>query len=143
MTDTLNINDSLTPGQSILSQDGSHTLLFDLDGNVVLSDTATGKPTWSTGTQNVAGQVVTTLFTMQGDGNLVLYANVLEHFQPPAPPIWKKLPPLPPPKPVWITKGIWASNTGGHTSGSFLAVLQNNGNLVVTQTIFASNTAGT
>ena len=66
--DRLNENESLAPGQSIVSSDGRFSLTLQTDGNLVLSRVG-AEARWST---NTAGRGAARL-TMQGDGNLVLY----------------------------------------------------------------------
>lgn len=67
--DRLNENESLTPGQSIMSADGRFSLTLQPDGNLVLSRTG-AEARWSSGT---SGQQAARL-AMQSDGNLVLYS---------------------------------------------------------------------
>jgi len=66
-TSTLYANQSLVPGQSLRSQDGRFTFMYQGDGNLVLY--APWGSTWNSGT---AGKTSTVLI-MQSDGNLVLY----------------------------------------------------------------------
>jgi len=61
-------NQGLVPGQSITSQDGRFTLIFQTDGNLVLYAPG-GQALWAS---NTAGHVVWDA-VMQGDGNLVIY----------------------------------------------------------------------
>ncbi|MFT3660564.1 MAG: LysM peptidoglycan-binding domain-containing protein [Gordonia sp. (in: high G+C Gram-positive bacteria)] len=67
MSDTLNVGDALTSGQSLTSQNGAYTATLQDDGNFVLS--AGSDAVWSTKT-NGKGAVRATL---QDDGNFVLY----------------------------------------------------------------------
>ena len=62
-------NSWLTPGQSIMSCNGLYTLLFQLDGNVVLKQGSTAL--WATGTNGKGSAKL----VMQTDGNLVLYST--------------------------------------------------------------------
>jgi subtilase family serine protease len=104
----------LSPGQSLYSCDGSHVLVQQSDGNVVLYNT---KPTgwvatWSTGTWSSGGH-----FTSIGnDGNFVVYNA------------------------AW--QGVWQAGTWGHP-GALLSV-QDDGNMVVYSStwapLWASNT---
>ena len=66
--DRLNENESLAPGQAIVSSDGRFTLTLQTDGNLVLGR-VDAEARWST---NTGGQGAVRL-TMQSDGNLVLY----------------------------------------------------------------------
>ena len=66
--DRLNENESLAPGQSIVSSDGRFSLTLQPDGNLVLARVG-AEARWST---NTSGRGASRL-TMQGDGNLVLY----------------------------------------------------------------------
>jgi len=68
-SDRLITGQSLHMGESIKSRDGNHTLILQLDGNLVLY-TAPGKPIWNTATVGTGDH-----FVLQGDSNLVLYDN--------------------------------------------------------------------
>jgi hypothetical protein len=70
--DRLNENESLAPGQSIVSSDGRFSLTLQPDGNLVLGRVG-AEARWST---NTAGRGAVRL-TMQSDGNLVLYTATL------------------------------------------------------------------
>jgi peptidoglycan hydrolase-like protein with peptidoglycan-binding domain len=98
----------LTPGQSITSCNGTYTLVFQGDGNVVLykGAVAIANALWSTGTYGKSAGT----FIMQGDGNLVLYK---------------------PGQPV-AENALWASYWNGGIFGKpgKLAV-QDDGNLVI------------
>lgn len=66
----LRMNQSLTPGESLFSQDNNFELAFQMDGNVVwyqLPSTVL----FATNTESSGAD----LFAMQPDGNLVLYAG--------------------------------------------------------------------
>jgi hypothetical protein len=65
----LSTDQSLKPGQYILSNNGMFVLIFQFDQNLVLYGPG-AKPLWSSGTD---GTGATTLL-MQADGNLVLYS---------------------------------------------------------------------
>ncbi len=66
-SDTLLPNESLKAGESIISGDGSVSLIYQNDGNLVLY--SQGKALWSSLTPGTSpGQAV-----MQGDGNFVVY----------------------------------------------------------------------
>lgn len=56
-------------GESVASADGSHVLVHQTDGNVVLYDGT--KAVWDTSTQSAE----TDTFVLQDDGNLVLYTE--------------------------------------------------------------------
>jgi hypothetical protein len=66
--DKLVAGEELLPGMKIISADGSHTLIQQEDGNMVVYN-GDGKPTWASGKngQNIEKCV------MQKDGNLVQY----------------------------------------------------------------------
>ncbi|RJQ34965.1 hypothetical protein C4568_01810 [Candidatus Parcubacteria bacterium] len=108
---TLGSGQSMRPGQSIKSCNGRFQLSFQSDGNVVLYEGSTAL--WSTQTNTMTAEI----FTMQPDGNLVLYARA----------------------PYSNQNAIWASGsvppTGKRGGGSYGApaklVVQNDGNLVV------------
>jgi hypothetical protein len=59
---------SLRPGESIASDGGNFTLVYQVDGNLVLYD-GSGAPIWWSGTDGTAPGDV----TMQSDGNLVIH----------------------------------------------------------------------
>ena len=67
--DRLNQGQSLTAGQSLGSEDGTHILTVQPDGNVVLS--RAGMVRWSSETAGNPGAEL----MMQDDGNLVLYSS--------------------------------------------------------------------
>jgi lysozyme len=60
---------TLARGATLDSCQGNTRLVHQTDGNLVLYDTHTGAPMWSTQTNGYA----TNTFAMQGDGNAVLY----------------------------------------------------------------------
>jgi hypothetical protein len=114
-TRTLLAGQSITTGGSLTSDDGVFTLSLQADGNVVLYGCNSIVPTWSTRTNNSTAQRV---FTMQTDGNLVLYENGV-------------------PK--------WATGTNGKRSGPYYLSMQTDGNLVIyasSSPIWVSNTVG-
>ena len=61
----------LAVGESLTSCRGKAKLVHQLDGNVVVYDTANQRALWATGTDGKS----TNSFVMQDDGNLVLYAG--------------------------------------------------------------------
>lgn len=65
--DTLSANQSLYPGQAIVSADGRTSLAYQGDGNLVLYKD--GSPLWASGTAGSS----TDRTLMQSDGNLVVY----------------------------------------------------------------------
>lgn len=68
-SDALSSGESLYPGQSKTSSNGQYALVYQYDGNLVLSDNDT--PVWHSDTAGTsAGEA-----TMQGDGNFVIYSN--------------------------------------------------------------------
>ena len=69
MADTLNPGQSLAPGKSLTSQDGGCELIYQMDGNLVLYQTADGQAIWDSKTAiTPPGAAI-----MQTDGNFVLY----------------------------------------------------------------------
>ncbi len=66
-TSGLDVNESLLPGQTLTSPDGSYVFAHQLDGNVVLYSGYVAL--WASNT----GGTQTTTLVMQADGNLVLY----------------------------------------------------------------------
>ncbi|PNH01242.1 Mannose-specific lectin [Tetrabaena socialis] len=56
--------ESLSPGESVMSEDGRFLLTYQLDGNLALMQTTI----WATKTSNTAGRAL-----LQGDGDVVLY----------------------------------------------------------------------
>lgn len=58
--------------EAIFSPNGLYRLTLQGDGNLVLRNTATGSPIWSTGTHDTGAN----RFVIQSDGNLVLYDTV-------------------------------------------------------------------
>lgn len=63
----LSAGQSLGPGQSVSSDDGSFTLLYQMDGNLVLYGGAGAL--WASNTVDTAPGFV----SLQGDGNFVIY----------------------------------------------------------------------
>jgi hypothetical protein len=68
--DTMNPGETLSPGQSIRSENGLYEFIMQTDGNLVLYNTE-NVALWNSGTN---GKPVT-MCIMQGDGNLVLYQS--------------------------------------------------------------------
>ncbi|WP_416397969.1 immunoglobulin-like domain-containing protein [Allohahella sp. A8] len=66
--DTLLSGQTLVAEQRLTSSDGSHFLILQGDGNLVLRNAGTGSALWSTGTNGKGAA----RFILQGDGNLVL-----------------------------------------------------------------------
>jgi hypothetical protein len=66
-TSTLATNQQLSSGQSLTSTNGSHRLVLQSDGNLVIYKN-TGEAIWDTKTNGKGGN----RFILQGDGNLVL-----------------------------------------------------------------------
>src|SRR6266480_1311176 len=67
-TDTLNVGQFLTSGQSLVSQSGNYRLTLQLDGNLVEYNSS-GKAIWYTGILDpTANKLI-----LQDDSNLVLY----------------------------------------------------------------------
>ncbi len=64
----LAVGAQLQPDQSLTTSDGTHRLVYQLDGNLVLYRTS-GGAVWSSGTAGTAPGFA----AMQGDGNLVVY----------------------------------------------------------------------
>lgn len=84
---------------TLTSANGAYTAIMQLDGNFVIYDNRTGKPTWATGSNGPNRSI-----TLQGDGNLVIYASG-------AP--------------------VWASGSAEQPSGSFFLKLEDSGSLVL------------
>jgi hypothetical protein len=63
-----NPSQQIVAGGSIQSDSGRYRLLYQTDGNLVLSDERTHVAVWATNTQGTPGRLV-----MQDDGDLVLY----------------------------------------------------------------------
>jgi hypothetical protein len=61
---------ALVPGQSVVSNSGQFGLTYQTDGNLVVTDTRTGTPTWFSNTSGVTAGVA----ILQSDGNLVIYS---------------------------------------------------------------------
>ncbi|WP_373552327.1 RICIN domain-containing protein [Haliscomenobacter sp.] len=68
---TLTAGQTLATGQRLDAPNGSHYLIMQTDGNVVIYTTVGNKPIWATQTQHKSSGGK---FTMQADGNLVLYS---------------------------------------------------------------------
>ena len=58
------------PGEAIYSPNGTHELVLEPDGNLVIYDLVNGSDEWSTDTQGDPNRLV-----LQNDGNLVLYGT--------------------------------------------------------------------
>ena len=119
-------NQSLRPGQYLLSQYGRFQFIFQLDGNVVLYDLwDRHRALWASNTVNRRGFVDTHAdnLVMQGDGNLVLYG----HYIYPASDIWAN--------PRYRNRqfAFWASGSSSygqpHADPSLL--VQDDGNVVI------------
>jgi hypothetical protein len=59
----------LLPDQSVTTSDGTHRLVYQLDGNLVLYKVSSGAPVWHSVTAGTSPGFT----AMQGDGNLVVY----------------------------------------------------------------------
>lgn len=92
---------SLKPDQFRKSSDGRYTLLFQLDGNLVLY--GPDGAIWNSKTYNAEPMEV----SMQGDGNVVLYVKAQDG----------------------SGKAVWNSRTYGHDGARLL--VQNDGNVVL------------
>ena len=105
-------NELLARGARMKSCNGLYDLVHQTDGNVVLYNTWSGSAVWSTGTHGRA----TSIFIMQHDGNLVLYAPG--------------------------GAALWSSGTHGRY-GAFLGV-QDDGNVVIYApgAVWSTNTVG-
>lgn len=71
MASVLSPGQSLTPGQSLHSNNGRFEFILQRDGNLVLYRTSNGFPLWASGTNGRDVRVC----AMQTDGNLVIYSN--------------------------------------------------------------------
>ena len=129
-TASLPVNWDLLAGQNLTLPDGSRILSMQDDGNLVLYGRAVSRQLWQSGTGGHPGA----RYTMQGDGNLVVYDtnNV---------PLWASntegnpgaqlvmtngnLVIYGPPKPV----ALWSSGTSNNPGASY--TFQSDGNLVV------------
>lgn len=108
----LNNNETLSRGTEMRSCNGLYLLAHQADGNVVLYNTYSGAAVWHLGTNGRS----TSSFTMQGDGNLVLYSP--------------------------NGTALWASGT--RANGATLAV-QDDGNVVIysgSRALWSTNTVG-
>lgn len=70
-SDSLLVNQSLSPTQSLLSANGSYRFRFQTDGNLVLTRQSNSQILWTSDTQGEGGNRL----TMQTDSNLVLYTS--------------------------------------------------------------------
>ena len=106
MTDRLNLDQTLMPGQSIKSNNGKAELVMQGDGNLVLYEAVTGggRVLWATDTWNIPGAAGSRV-VMQDDGNLVIYT--------------------PNNQPIWDS-GTWKVDAAGAC-----LVVQDDGNLVI------------
>ena len=73
-TTILGPDQSLLPGQSLMSPDGHYTFKFQADGNLLLRRNDDGSKMWASNTPQTTPPAVR--LTMQADGNLVLYPAV-------------------------------------------------------------------
>jgi hypothetical protein len=111
--DTLSQNNNLSIGNSIVSYDGQFTLVFQVDGNLVLYG-CFGVAIWASNTSYDSTH--TRAVFMQDDGNLVMYIDSV---------------------------AVWASNTAGKGKGPYYLSMQDDGNLVIygsTGAIWATGT---
>lgn len=122
-------NQSMHPGQYLLSQSGRYQFIFQTDGNVVLYDLWNGhRALWASNTVNRRGfwSTRSDTLTMQGDGNLVLYGYYINSLTYD---IWHV-----PGQPVQRS-AFWASNSNDNTWVQYRAdptlVVQNDGNVVI------------
>jgi hypothetical protein len=69
VTNTLNFNEQLNPGQQLTSTDGRYKLVLQPDSNLVLYVVATNQALWASNTWNKASARA----IFQGDGNFVIY----------------------------------------------------------------------
>ncbi len=67
--DTLSAGEYLTPGQELVSKNQKFRLIYQTDGNLVLSRNRDGEALWSSKTDRKSAW----RFYMQSDGNLVVY----------------------------------------------------------------------
>jgi hypothetical protein len=112
LTEWMVQDDQLRRGDKLVSLNGNTTLALRDDGDLVLSLTSTGERLWNAGTGGRGGNRL----LMQGDGNLVLYAD---------------------------DRTVWNTGTPGH-SGASLA-MQDDSNLVLygsdkVEVLWATNT---
>jgi hypothetical protein len=63
------VNAQLLPNQSLTTSDGTHKLIYQLDGNLVLYRLSDGVAVWN----SVTAGTTPGLTVMQGDGNFVVY----------------------------------------------------------------------
>ncbi|AUX22522.1 uncharacterized protein SOCEGT47_030250 [Sorangium cellulosum] len=66
---TLLSGTTMVAKDTLTSANGAYTAILQSDGNFVIYDNSTGKPTWATGSNGPDRSLV-----LQGDGNLVIYA---------------------------------------------------------------------
>ena len=69
MSSALGLNDTLTPGQSLVSPNGEFIAALQGDGNLVVYRVGNNTALWASNTFGKGGVKL----IMQGDGNLVLY----------------------------------------------------------------------
>ncbi len=106
---------TLNACSGLQSSDNSHVAVQQSDGNFVIYNAATGKPTWSTNTYMKGVQPNN--FTYQTDGNLVVYDSA--------------------------GKAYWSPNTFGKPSTAL--TMQTDGNLVLyngAAPVWSSKTSG-
>jgi hypothetical protein len=110
--DTLSMNQSMVPGQFIVSRNQLYKFTYQTDANIVLYRVSDGRALWAM--QTVGGQYgyPAGKLIMQTDGNLVAYD----------------------------ASGVakWASNTWNKGTSPYRLVMQNDGNVVLYD---ANNTA--
>lgn len=145
-TDTLWAGESLLPGQSLVLPGGERTLAMQGDGNLVLYGREVERQLWQSGTGGNPGAY----YTMQDDGNLVIYDaghrglwSSRTERNPGAKLVLEddgNLVIYSPPRPG----PLWQSGTGGHPGAYYR--MQADGNLVVYsadhEALWASHTAG-
>lgn len=69
MSSALGLNDTLTPGQSLVSPGGAFIAALQGDGNFVVYKVGNNTALWASNTSSKGGVKL----IMQSDGNLVLY----------------------------------------------------------------------
>ncbi|KAJ4409192.1 hypothetical protein N0V85_004129 [Neurospora sp. IMI 360204] len=114
--DSFKAGDIIEPGSSCKSKNGKYELVFQDDGNFVLSDVSFRRVLWSTDTASSYRKAARGL--LQDDGNLRLFDD--------------------------NNGQVWSSHTGGKGDASSLLTVQDDGNVVLSSNgnqIWATNTA--